>query len=353
KIYTTRVTDFDERSRTVSYVCDGEFTGKDSNTGEEIHIKGCGHQGTSSIRNGKLAWKVEFAARWKAFDVAFEAFGKDILESVKVNDIIEERILKTRPPVHAFYEMFVERGGGKISKSKGNVFTPQKWLSYGNPDSLVLLMLKRLAYSRVVDLLEIPKLMDEVDYLHNVYFNKEKVTNKKERDHMVRMYQYLKFLKVPDSPQLTLPYSVVANIVSVIPEDTPNRDEIIVSILQNSGKVPANMADEDLKEVHCRVRYATEWLKETGDVVREKVEISEDEGKAIRAFIATLDETMDGEAIQNCLFQTANDNGLKPAKFFKLIYTVLLGVPRGPRAGNLIKTIGIQRTKDILGRELC
>ena len=93
-------------------------------------------------------------------------------------------------------------------------------------------------------------------------------------------------------------------------------------------------------------------MKETGDVEREKVDISKDEGNAIRAFIATLDETMDGEAIQNCLFQTANENGLKPAKFFKLIYTVLLGVPRGPRAGNLIKTIGIQRTKDILGREL-
>ena len=38
----------------------------------------------------------------------------------------------------------------KISKSIGNVLTPQKWLEYGTPDSLLLLMFKRIsgAYAR-------------------------------------------------------------------------------------------------------------------------------------------------------------------------------------------------------------
>jgi len=353
KIYTTRVTDFDEKDMTVSYVCDGKFTGKDSNTGENIEINGCGHVGKSNVRNGKLAWKVEFAARWKAFDVAFEAFGKDILESVKVNDVIEERLLSHKPPVHAFYEMFVERGGGKISKSKGNVFTPQKWLSYGNPDSLVLLMLKRLAYSRVVDLLEIPKLMGEVDYLHDVFFNKTKVKNKKEKEHMERMYQYINFLKTPKSPKVTIPYNVVANVVSVIPEDLENRGDIVVNILQNSGKIPRDIDDEGLSEVHKRVSYATEWLKESGyEFDRGKIELGEDEKKALESLLMTLDETLDGEKIQNTIFQTAKDNGLKPAKFFKIIYSLLLGVDRGPKAGNLIKTIGVQRAKEIFKGEL-
>jgi len=352
KIYTTRVTGFDEGKATISYVCDGEFTGKDSNTGEDIHIKGCGHQGTSSIRKGKLAWKVEFAARWKAFDIAFEAFGKDILESVKVNDVIEERLLSSKSPVHAFYEMFVERGGGKISKSKGNVFTPQKWLAYGNPDSLVLLMLKRLAYSRVVDLLEIPKLMDEVDYLHDVYFKKEKVKNERERKHMVRMYEYVNFLNPPSSPKLTIPYNVIANVASVIPVETPNRDDIIVNILKNCGKVPTDLDEDGQEEILRRIGYATEWLKEMGDVEREKIELNDQEAKALSSLLVSLDDGMEGELIQNTIFQTAKDNGLKPAKFFKLIYSILLGVPRGPRAGNLIKTIGMDRVKELIGQEL-
>ena len=48
-------------------------------------IAGCGHEGESDITKGlgKLAWKVEFAARWNAFDIRFEAYGKDIMDSVK------------------------------------------------------------------------------------------------------------------------------------------------------------------------------------------------------------------------------------------------------------------------------
>ena len=42
---------------------------------------------------GKLAWKVEFAARWAAYDIRFEAYGKDIMDSVHVNDWVAENIL--------------------------------------------------------------------------------------------------------------------------------------------------------------------------------------------------------------------------------------------------------------------
>ena len=58
-------------------------------------MKGCGHQGEVKIdsNQGKLAWKVEFAARWQALDIRFEAFGKDIMDSVRINDWISSEIL--------------------------------------------------------------------------------------------------------------------------------------------------------------------------------------------------------------------------------------------------------------------
>ena len=77
---------------------------------------------------GKLAWKVEFAARWSAFDIRFEAYGKDIMDSVKVNDWVSDEILDFPHPHHIKYEMFLDKGGKKISKSLGNVVTSQKWL---------------------------------------------------------------------------------------------------------------------------------------------------------------------------------------------------------------------------------
>ena len=66
---------------------------------------------------GKLAWKVEFAARWAAFDIRFEAYGKDIMDSVKVNDWVADEVLGFPHPHHVKYEMFLDKGGKKISKS--------------------------------------------------------------------------------------------------------------------------------------------------------------------------------------------------------------------------------------------
>src|SRR5581483_3470623 len=98
----------------------------------KAEVKGGGHQGEADITKGegKLPWKVEFAARWQAFDIRFEAYGKDIMDSVRVNDWVADEILGYSHPLHVKYEMFLDKSGKKISKSAGNVLTPQMWLRY-------------------------------------------------------------------------------------------------------------------------------------------------------------------------------------------------------------------------------
>ena len=56
-------------------------------------------------------WKVEFAARWAAFDIRFEAYGKELTDSVKINDWVAEHALKYPPPFHARYELFQDKSG--------------------------------------------------------------------------------------------------------------------------------------------------------------------------------------------------------------------------------------------------
>src|SRR5215210_1396326 len=51
----------------------------------------------------KVAWKVEFAARWQALAIRFEAYGKDIMDSVRVNDWIADEILSYPHPLHVKY----------------------------------------------------------------------------------------------------------------------------------------------------------------------------------------------------------------------------------------------------------
>jgi len=343
KIYTTRVTGFHDGR--VEYVCDQSFLGKNSETGEEIEVKGCGYRGETSIRNGKLQWKVEFAARWKALKINFEAFGKDILDSVKVNDAICREILNFEPPVHALYELFVEKGGQRISKSRGNVFTPQLWLEYGSPESIRLLMLKRLNYTRVVTPSEIPKHMDEVDYLASVYFGEKEIKNERERKHLRRLYEYVHLLNPPEEKPLTISYYTLIDLCGVIPENIENRYDIIKSILLRTKLLPKNFDESELKK---RIEYATKFVRDMGSEKKEKIELKDAEKKTLRVFEEKLKEEMDSEEIQTLIFETAKENGIKPGDFFRVIYRVILGVDQGPRAGSLIKLIGVKKVKEII-----
>jgi lysyl-tRNA synthetase class 1 len=344
RIYTTRAHQWIPEEKKILYTCDQEFTGADSKTGKNLEISGCGHHGEASIREGKLTWKVEFAARWKALDISFEAFGKDILDSVRVNDRIAEEIFHIEPPVHAFYELFVERGGGKISKSKGNIFTPQVWLSYGSPESLRLLMLKRLATTRVVDLDEIPKYMNEVDYLTRVYFGKEKIRNEREKKHLDRLYEYVNFLDVPEGVGLIIAYQILVRIAKMLPKDMENRYQIFKGILERSGLID-EFSDEELKQ---RIAYTTEWVEEIEEPEREMIELSTTEKNALRSLADQLSDEMDGEKIQEIIFAVANTYEVKPRRFFGILYKIVLGTDRGPRAGSLITALGIERVKKMI-----
>ena len=172
KLYTTESYEYIEDEKRVRNRC------KDSEIGTH-KIAGCGHESESDITKGlgKLAWKVEFAARWSAFDTRFEAYGKDIMDSVKVNDWVSDEILNFSHPHHIKYEMFLDKGGKKISKSLGNVVTSQKWLQFGTPQSILLLLYKRITGARELGFEDIPSLMNEYTELEKIYFGKIKIEN--------------------------------------------------------------------------------------------------------------------------------------------------------------------------------
>ena len=163
RLYTAEATEYIADEKKVKYRChDAEIGGK--------MVKGCGYEGEADITKdlGKLAWKVEFAARWAAFDIRFEAYGKDIMDSVKVNDWVADEILQFPHPHHVKYEMFLDKGGKKISKSLGNVLTAQRWMEFGSPKSILLLLYKRITGARELGLEDIPSLMSEYNELEDI-----------------------------------------------------------------------------------------------------------------------------------------------------------------------------------------
>lgn len=341
-LYTTRAYKFDPKTDKVTYKCEGlEIRGR--------LIPGCGHEGEVDIKSGqgKLTWKSEFAARWRALDIRFEAYGKDIADSVRVNDRICREVLEFEPPCHAMYEMFLDKSGKKISKSAGNVFTPQVWFRYGSPQSLMLLMLKRFVGTRSLDVSDIPSYMNELDYLEDVYFGKKQV-GEKEAIRLKGLFRYCYVMKPPTKPSIHVPYNLMAFLVKMAPKDSIN--DYVAEKLQAYGYLQRGQAlDEDLQQ---RIQYALNWTQDFEEIKESTVELSVTERKAIVEFMEKLKTETDPDAIQNAVFNAAKDNGIKPAVLFKIFYQILLGAPQGPRLGPYVLAMGKDNVLAALERVL-
>jgi lysyl-tRNA synthetase class 1 len=343
RIYTTRVSEFLEKENKVLYSCEGmEIKGR--------MLEGCGHRGEANVLKGegKLSWKSEFAARWKALDIRFEAYGKDIADSVRINDRICREILYYEPPSHVQYEMFLDKSGRKISKSTGNVFTPQVWFRYGSPQALLLLMLKRFIGTRTLDVTDIPSYMKEWDDLEDIYFETKHDTDKKDLVKLRGLYEYCCALKPPKKPSIHAPFNLLTFLAKVAPQG--NEEAFIADRLRGYGVLQKGQkVDEDLKK---RIHYALNWVKDFEEIKETPVSLSEKDREAIMELIEVLQKEEEGEKVQNAVFEVAKKNGVQPAVFFKTIYSILLGVPQGPRLGPYILAMGKQNVIAALNRAL-
>jgi lysyl-tRNA synthetase class 1 len=342
RIYTTKAFKFEPETDKVLYKCEGlEIRGR--------LIEGCGHEGEADITlgEGKLTWKGEFAARWKALDIRFEAFGKDIADSVRINDRICLEVLGFEPPSHAKYEMFLDKGGKKISKSAGNVFTPQVWFRYGSPQSLLLLMLKRFVGTRTLDVSDIPAYMNELDYLEDVFFGKKQVSER-ELVKLKGLFEYCWVMKPPVKPNVHVPYNLLAFLVKMAPKDY--QDQFIAEKLQSYGYLQKNQqVDGALKQ---RIEYASNWIGDFEEIKETSVSLTEQEKNAITNLVSVLESAQEPDMIQNGIFNSAKDNGLQPRDFFKTLYTILMGAPQGPKLGPYVLAMGKQNVMAALQRAI-
>ncbi len=335
RLYTAVAYEYLPDEKKVKYKCKETVIGSKT-------IAGCGHDGIADITKdmGKLAWKVEFAARWQAFDVRFEAYGKDIMDSVKVNDWVSDEILKFPHPHHVKYEMFLDKGGKKISKSLGNVVTSQTWLRYGTPKSILLLLYKRITGTREVGFEDIPILMDEYNELENIYFGKIKLDNETKAVRAKGLYEYVNLLNTPKSSTLYVNYRLLVELCKIFREERAQR--VTKKLIEYGTIKEPSSAIEDL--ITLAGNYADDFDKPT------KVEIHPDDAtkKSISELSSLLAANNEPIDLQNSIYQIAKNNSLQPKDFFKTLYQILLASDRGPKIGPFILDIGRKKVAQTL-----
>jgi len=342
RIYTTKAYKFLPDENKVLYRCEGmEIKHK--------WLEGCGYEGEADYTKGegKLAWKAgEFAARWRALNIRFEAYGKDIADSVRVNDRISREVLGYEPPMHVQYEMFLDKGGRKISKSKGNVFTPQVWFRYGSPQSMILLTLKRFVGTRNISVDDIPRYMDELDELEDVYFERKKIKDTKEKAKLTGLYKYCWFMNTPEKPSIHVPYNMLVSLARVAPGGSEFK--FVTEKIRKYGYLK-NSPTSDLEK---RIEYALNWVKDFEETTETRIELSSEEKKAVAQLVEKLKSTDDPDLIQSSIFEIARINGIKPKRFFQTLYLILLGTRSGPRLGPYLVDMGRENAIKILKRSL-
>lgn len=335
RLYTAEAFEYVPDERKVRYRC------RDAKIGSAT-APGCGHDGESDIAKdlGKLAWKVEFAARWQALDVRFEAYGKDIMDSVRVNDWVSDSILGYPHPHHIRYEMLLDKGGRKISKSSGNVVTLQRWLRYGTAQSALLLLYKRIGGARELGLEDVPNLMDEYGELEDIYFGRTKVENGARLARSRGLYQYVNLLRPPENPGPRVSYRLLVELCRIFREERQER-------------VAKKLAEYGLREYGAEIRrlvdlagnYADDFGQEWPEVV-----LDGSTAKALVDLAHVLTAREDPENLQDTIFAIARSNAVPARDLFRSLYRILLNTDRGPRLGPFIMDIGRHKAGEAIRR---
>ena len=294
----------------------------------------------------KLQWRPDWAARWTALGVDFEASGKDLVDSVRVSNKLV-KVLGAEPPEAFHYELFMDENNQKISKSKGNGLTMEEWLRYGAPESLAYYMYQSPKSAKRLYFDVIPKATDE--YLQQLdAFNRARAEggNAPAIDnpawHVHR--------GEPPAKGSPVSFSLLLNLVSAADASTK---DILWGFIRNyiPGATPQNEPLLDRLSDYA-IHYYEDFVKPSKSFrapdAKERAAMEDLVGR-----LKALPAGADAETIQNEVFEAGKAAGFEPLRaWFGALYEVLLGQSQGPRFGSFVAIFGVDRTIDLIERAL-
>jgi lysyl-tRNA synthetase, class I len=297
----------------------------------------------TEITNGKckLQWKVDWAMRWYAFDIDYEMYGKDLIESAILSTKICKTLGKQNPNGFA-YELFLDEKGEKISKSKGNGITIEQWLDYASPESLSLYMYQNPKRAKKLYEDVVPKAVDE--YLTCI----DKFDEEEDKGKLLNPVWHIHAGNPPKEKSI-MPFSVLLNLVGT--SNATDKDVLWKFI----KKYKKEIIISEHPILNSLVEYA---LKYFNDVVKPKKKYrkpSQKEKIALEDLIKRLKnckETTEPEIIQTIVYSVGKDNGYSEnlREWFKAIYEIIFGDQDGPRMGFFISFFGIKETIELINK---
>jgi len=326
KLGTTRVYAWDGKE--VSYKCEPNMV---------TWAQGCGYEGKVSPfgGNGKLPWKVDWAAHWKVIGITIEGAGKDHASAGGSYDIamaICKEVFKYPEPFRLPYE-FILIGGKKMSSSKGLGLKAHDLVKILPAEVARFLFvnadIKSQSNFDPDGTMAIPDLFDEYD---------------KAREEGSRSYVLSQIGEVSRKEKnLTVPrFRDVANYLSQgLAED---------EIAEKMGGKSSILGE--------RIKYAKVWLENyapsefrfemTKSIPEAAQKLSDEQKKYLGKIIPLIDRVKDGVELQVSLYELSKTLKVPAKDAFSAIYLSLIGKTHGPRAGVLILNLGTDKVTERL-----
>ena len=297
----------------------------------------------TEVINGKckLQWKVDWAMRWYAFDIDYEMYGKDLIESAILSSKICQ-ILGKKSPNGFAYEMFLDEKGEKISKSKGNGITIEQWLKYASPESLSFYMYQNPKRAKKLYANVVPNAVDE--YLTSI----DKFTEQDIQHRLLNPIWHVHNGNPPKEKSI-MPFSVLLNLVG-----TSNAtDKNVLWKFIKKYKKDIKVSDHPILD--SLVEYALKYFTDIVKPNKKYRKPNEKEKKALQDLVKRLrncKDQMDPEAIQTIVYSVGKDNGYQEnlREWFKAIYEIIFGDQDGPRMGFFISFFGTKESIELINK---
>jgi lysyl-tRNA synthetase class 1 len=290
----------------------------------------------------KLQWKADWAMRWRAFDVDYEMYGKDLIPSAKLSGHICRR-LRQPPPEGFAYELFLDANGEKISKSRGNGLTIEQWLTYASPKSLAYFMYQKPTTAKRLHFGVIPRTVD--DYIAAL----ESFAAQGPKERYANPVWHIHHGEPPQE-SVPLSFAVLMNLASVA--NTEDRAVLWGFI---SRYVPG-IQQEDHPILDHMVDYATAYFRDFVKPYKKFRLPTEIERMAIEALARELEQAgpdADAEALQTVVYEVGKRQPFASLRdWFKALYEILFGQEQGPRLGSFIALYGVAETVALMWRAL-
>lgn len=289
-----------------------------------------GQEGEVAIDSGqvKLDWRLDWPARWAKLGVGVEPFGRDHATkggSYDTGVVLVKEIFGGQAPVPVPYEFILTAGETKkMSKSAGNVLTPQQALDVMPAEILRYFVVKAR-----------PGRTLSFDSGLGLYTLIEEYSQARSQPETAAM-AYAEATK-----QAELISKVPFNHLVSVYQAAQGKPQTVRAILDRTGYEQATA--EEWPVIERELAFVANWLERYApDSVRftvqdelPSVELSSEQARALDHLAHTLEVEADltAQGIHDAIYAAAEVADVKASQLFTALYRLLLAQDKGPKAG--------------------